>query len=118
MSEASNQAAYSNTNGQSAKGIQASTNPGNNMNRPSLTQANIAAHAANTINNVDRQGNVHRWLAHQSEMMSRRDGPTPAVWQRLVQRDPLAADIDAADIDAADIDAAVKEAIKSSKTRK
>ncbi|KAK3640148.1 hypothetical protein LTR56_005560 [Elasticomyces elasticus] len=109
MSKAPNQAACPTTDGPLAQYNRSSTTQQiTHQGRRSLTQANLATHNANHASNVDRQGNVHRWLANQSEMMSRREGPTPAVWQELVQRDPLAADIDAA----------VKEAIKSSKTRK
>ncbi|KAK3654471.1 hypothetical protein LTR56_004101 [Elasticomyces elasticus] len=108
MSEASNQAAGSTKNGPSTQYNQSSTTQQNTGSRPSLTQTNLAMHTANNLDNVDRQANVQRWLGHQSDMMSRREGPTPAGWQRLVQRDPIAADIEAV----------VKEAAKNSKTRK
>ncbi|KAK5703711.1 hypothetical protein LTR97_002724 [Elasticomyces elasticus] len=109
MSKAPNQAACPTTDGQLAQYNRLSTTQQNtHQGRRWLTQAKLATHNANHASNIDRQRNVHRWLDHQSEMMSRREGPIPAVWQRLVQADPIAAEIEAA----------VKEAIKSSKTRK
>ncbi|KAK4948472.1 hypothetical protein LTR10_013006 [Elasticomyces elasticus] len=100
-----NQAAVSTTTSQPTQNNPSSGTQQDANSRPSLTQANLTAHTGNTVNDVDRQGAVQRWLAHQSDMNCRREGPTPAVWQELVQRDPLAADIDVA----------VKEAINSSK---
>ncbi|KAK5684764.1 hypothetical protein LTS10_002838 [Elasticomyces elasticus] len=109
MSKAPNQAACPTTDGQLAQYNRSSTTQQNtHQGRRSLTQANLATHNANHASNVDRQGNVQYWLTHQFDMMSRREGPTPAVWQGLVQRDPIAAEIEAA----------VKEAVKNSKTRK